>query len=301
LWLQTLRKIIRFMDGPGYSPAVFPLWHIASTASRQQVKVLMEGQGADELLGGYTDYAAAAMLGKLVHLLSRFQWVALGREVMSCFAAFGASVFLIRLSRLMFPWLIEFNYRHSGLLGVMRPEFIERVKPRLENMPARRNSSESLAENVMRFDFSSRILPGLLQYGDTVSMANGIESRLPFLDFRLVEFCARLPIEWKIRAGRTKFILREYLRQINQAEIADRQDKKGYPTPIERLFKSNDGEMLREVLLSPDARIGAYCDQEKIHQLLNRYLAGQNRSENPLYRLLSAELWLQECIPESIQ
>lgn len=297
LWLQTLRKITRYMDGPGYSPAVFPLWHIVLTASQQKVTVLMEGQGADELLGGYTDYAAAAMLEKLGSLLSRFQLFALWREVMSCFAAFGVSVFLIRLSRLMFPSLIELNYRYAGLLGVMRADFIERVSSKLENMPVRKSTSSSLAENIMRFDFSSRVLPGLLQYGDTVSMANGIESRLPFLDYRLVEFCARLPVKWKIKAGQTKYILREYLRHIGQAQIANRKDKKGYPTPVERLFKFNNGEMLRELLLRPDTRLSVYCDQEKIRKLLDRYLSGQNRSENPLYRLLSAELWLQECIP----
>ena len=131
-------------------------------------------------------------------------------------------------------------------------------------------------------------------------MANGVESRLPFLDYRLVEFCARLPIKWKIKAGQSKYILREYLRHIGQAQIASRKDKKGYPTPIEKLFKFKNGEMLRELLLSPDARISAYCDQGKIEALLNRYLSGQKRSENPLYRLFSAELWLQECMPKSL-
>lgn len=299
LWLQTLRKIIGYMDGPGYSPAVFPLWHIACTASEKNVTVLMEGQGADELLGGYPDYAAAALLENAGLSFLKFKWLALGRELMGCFAAFGVPVFLTRLSRLMVPWLIEINYRYAGLLGVMRADFVGRVSAELKNMPMRRNTSKSLTENVMRFDFSSRVLPGLLQYGDTVSMANSIESRLPFLDYRLVEFCARLPVKWKIKAGQTKYILREYLRHIGQAQIANRKDKKGYPTPIERLFKFNNGEMLRELLLCPDARISAYCDQEKIKALLNRYLSGQKRSENPLYRLLSTELWLQECIPPS--
>lgn len=300
LWLQTLRTIIRHMDGPGYSPAVFPLWHIDKTASQQRVTVLMEGQGADELLGGYADYAAASLLGNFALSLRRFKWGAIGRELKGCFAAFGATVFLTRLSRLVFPWLISLNYRYAGLLGVMRSDFVERVNLGPGNLPQKRkNTTVSLAENVMRFDFSSRELPGLLQYGDTVSMANAIESRLPFLDYRLVEFCSRLPIEWKIRTGETKYILREYLRSIGQAQTANRRDKKGYPTPIGQLFKHNDGEMLRELLLAPNARISAYCDRDKMLKLINRYLAGQKRSENPLYRLLSAELWLQECIPAS--
>ena len=231
-------------------------------------------------------------------MLRRFKWIDFGRELKGCLAAFGARVFLTRLTRLVFPSLIDFNYRHAGLLGVMRADFIERVSSELDKLPpSRKTTSVGLAEGVMRADFSSRILPGLLQYGDTVSMANAIESRLPFLDYRLVEFCARLPVEWKIKNGQTKYILREYLRSIGQLQIANRKDKKGYPTPIEKLFKFNDGEMLRDLLLAQDARIRAYCDQEKIKNLISRFLSGQKRSENPLYRLLSAELWLQECIP----
>jgi len=297
LWMETLRKIVRFMDGPGYSPAVFPLWNIDHTASQQKVVVLIEGQGADELLGGYTDHAAAALLENISFLLIRFKWIDLGRELKGCLAAFGARIFLTRLSRLIFPKLIDFNYRHAGLLGVMRADFIERASSELHKLPpARKTAPVGLAESVMREDFSSRILPGLLQYGDTVSMANAIESRLPFLDYRLVEFCSQLPIKWKIRNGQTKYILREYLSSIGQSQIANRRDKKGYPTPIEQLFKFNNGEMLRELLLRPSARIQAYCDQKKIQKLINRYLSGQKRSEDPLYRLISAELWLQECI-----
>ena len=300
-WIPTLRRIIYFMDGPGYSPAVFPLWNIDRTASQQKVVVLMEGQGADELLGGYTDHAAAAFLEHFWIFFRRFKWLDLGRELKGCLAAFGTRIFLTRLLRLVFPWLIEFNYRHAGLLGVMRADFIKRVSSELDKPPSIRIATPvGLAEGVMRMDFSSRILPGLLQYGDTVSMANAIESRLPFLDYRLVEFCARLPIEWKIRNGQTKYILREYLRSIGQLQIANRKDKKGYPTPIDQLFKNNDGMLLRELLLSPDARIKEYCDQKEIKNLINRFLSGQKRNENPLYRLVSAELWLQECISSQL-
>jgi len=299
-WVQTLRQIIRFMDGPGYSPAVFPLWNIDRTASQQKVVVLIEGQGADELLGGYTDHAAAALLEHFGELLRNFQWIELAQDIKGCLSAFGFRIFLTRLSRQIFPWLIELNYKYAGLSAVMRPDFVSRAITEIEKLPYVRNDlSIGMAERVMREDFSTRILPGLLQYGDTVSMANAVESRLPFLDYRLVEFCARLPTVWKIRNGQTKFILREYLRSIGQARIANRKDKKGYPTPIEQLFKFNNGEMLRNLLLNPEARISKYCDQRKIQSLINRFLSGQKRSENPLYRLISAELWLQECIPAS--
>ena len=76
-------------------------------------------------------------------------------------------------------------------------------------------------------------------------------------------------------------------------------DLTGPLTVSGQLFKFNNGEMLRNLLLNPEARISKYCDQRKIQSLIDRFLSGQKRSENPLYRLISAELWLQECIPAS--
>jgi asparagine synthase (glutamine-hydrolysing) len=298
-WLQTLRQCIRHMDGPGYSPAVFPQWSIMIAASQDGVKVLLEGQGADELLGGYPDYAAANLLDRTWPLLRKFKWFLLWKELQTYFATFGLTYFLMRLVRLISARLKNFNYRYSGVIGVMRNDFIERAYLYPENLSTLQNrKSISLPEKLMRNDFMSNILPGLLQYGDSISMAHGVESRQPFLDHRLVEFCSRLPIEWKIRDGQTKFILREYLRRHGQVEIANRQDKKGYPTPLEYFFKQNNGELLREMLLSPEAKIHDYCDAPKIEKLINRYLAGLKRSVNPLYRLLSTELWLRECIFE---
>lgn len=296
-WLKALRRILNNMDGPGYSPAVFPLWAIMREASDQGVPVVLEGQGADELLGGYPDYAAAAFLENAWRLLIQLKWRTFWRELSGYFSIFGASFFLMRMIRLASPLLRNLNYRFSGVLGVMRQDFVARVAPISQHYPpVIRNSTNSSAEHEMRQDFSSRILPGLLQYGDAVSMSHAVESRLPFLDYRLVEFCAQLPIEWKIRGGETKVILRQYLRNIGQVEIANRKDKKGYPTAIGALFKDNNGQLLRELLLAPKARISAYCDQDKIHKLIDNYLSGTKRCEMPLYRLLSTELWLQECI-----
>ena len=299
LWLQTLNKITWHMDGPGYSPAVFPLWKIMETSSRQSVLVLMEGQGADELLGGYSDYAIIDLFETFAQTVRRLEFRSLKRNVSAYIGAFGFRFFLKRLLRKLSPRLKELNFRYSGVLGVMRRDFIDRVKLKPEVVIRPQNTSSlSVLEKEMRFDFSARELPGLLHYGDAISMANSVESRLPFLDYRLVDFCSKLPTEWKIRNGETKYILREYLRRNGQNIIADRKDKKGYPTPLASFFRNNDGTVLREILLSPQARINTYCDPEKLRGLINRYLAGNSQSENSLYRLLSTELWLRQCIPK---
>ena len=299
IWLQTLNKITWHMDGPGYSPAVFPLCKIMETSSKQKVLVLMEGQGADELLAGYSDYAIYDLLESFPKRLLRLELSALKRDVTAFIGTFGFLTFMKRLIRKLSPHLRELNFRYAGVLGVMQKDFIGRAElVHVESFKLQNKSIISMLEKEMRYDFVSRELPGLLHYGDSISMANSVESRLPFLDYRLVEFCSKLPVEWKIRNGETKYILREYLRGNGQNEIADRKDKKGYPTPLANFFRSNNGAVLREILLNPQAKIRAFCDTDKMRRLINRYLAGNNQSENSLYRLLSTELWLRQCIPD---
>jgi asparagine synthase (glutamine-hydrolysing) len=299
LWLQTLSKITWHMDGPGYSPAVFPLWTIMETSSSQKVVVLLEGQGADELLGGYSDYAIIDLIENFTKLAGHLDFRSLIRDVRAYVGSFGLKFFLKRSLRKLSPYLRELNFRYTGVLGVMRKDFIGRAEhnPAVALKP-QNTCSVSALEGELRADFTARELPGLLQYGDSISMANSVESRLPFLDYRLVDFCSKLPAKWKIRNGETKYILREYLRRNGQNKIADRKDKKGYPTPLARFLRESDGAILRDMLLNPETRIHAYCDQEKLQKLINRYLAGNNQSENSLYRLLSTELWLRQCIPE---
>jgi asparagine synthase (glutamine-hydrolysing) len=90
-------------------------------------------------------------------------------------------------------------------------------------------------------------------------MAHGVESRLPFVDYRLVEFlfaCSNI----KIYAGEIKWVLREYLRRNGQERIASRPDKQGYPTPIERWLAADEGALAKEVLLAGDSRVQEFCD-----------------------------------------
>ena len=145
-------------------------------------------------------------------------------------------------------------------------------------------------------DHYRNILPGLLHYGDAISMAHGVESRLPFMDFRLVEWMFSNGDAVKIHEGRTKWVLREYLRHVGQARIAERKDKQGYPTPIERWLSENNGAVVRELLLAPDRKIMRFCDASRIEKLLNKHLAGHPGAGNHLYRLVSTELWLRRCV-----
>ncbi len=296
-WLPILRRVAWHMDSPGYSPAVFPLWKIMSAARQRKVPVLLEGQGADELLGGYTQYAALAFLNDLRTTLTGIgdkDIAQLLRDLRGYRSTFGTAPFLLWLGRMLFPPLNYMNRALFGAGGTLRKDFTQSVQTDLKRSddPLQGSAMDRRLLN----DFSRDILPGLLHYGDAVSMAHSIESRLPFMDYRLVEFGFRLPLSRKVGEGETKRILRGYLRNAGQHEIASRKKKVGYLTPVDQWLTANNSAVPREVLLSAGSHIHEYCDPNKIEQLINLHSKGHPRIGNHLFRLLTTELWLQECI-----
>lgn len=299
-WLEILGQVAWHMDGPGYSPAVYPLWHVMREARKQGVLVLLEGQGADEALGGYPQYAVIAFLSMLKRSTGAAEWKrALHAWTRLC-ATFTPRWAMLWLLRESFPGLVASNRGRAGAYMTLADDFKATVEEQLDKTdPARPTGSSFGYEPVTRRllqDHSRNILPGLLHYGDAISMAHGVESRLPFMDFRLVEWMFSNGDAVKIHEGQTKWVLREYLRHVGQPRIAERKDKQGYPTPIERWLSANNGAVVRELLLAPERKIMRFCDARRIEKLLNRHLAGHPGAGNHLYRLVSTELWLRRCV-----
>ena len=285
-WLGVLEQIAWHMDGPGYSPAVFPLWRIMERARARGVPVLLEGQGADELLGGYPQYAALALWDSL----SRFQLGTFARDFQPYARTFSARLLALWLVRERLPIVKDMYRRRVGALGTIDPEFARRSRG---HSPVHASMT---VNGRLEADLTRDILPGLLQYGDAISMAHSVESRLPFLDYRLVEFVASMPSHVKVGRGETKRILRDHLRTVDLPEVADRRDKRGYPTPADAWLRANNGAILRSVLLSPTAAIRAYCTDRGLARIVDHHVSGGRGSGNHLYRLLAAEIWIRTCI-----
>ena len=299
-WLETLQAIAWHMDGPGYSPAVYPLWYLMREARNRGVLVLLEGQGADEALGGYPQYAVIAFLSMLTCMAGVKGWKRILHTWTRLCATFTPRWAMLWLLRESFPGLVAFNRRRAGAYMALADDFRDTVEKRLaesgnEYAVPNHRSFESVTRRLLQ-DHSRNILPGLLHYGDAISMAHGVESRLPFMDVRLVEWVFSCPDAVKVREGETKWILREYLRSTGQHRIADRKDKQGYPTPIERWLADDHGAVVREVLLAPGGKIAPFCNVRGMEGLLKQHLAGRPGVGNHLYRLISAELWLRQCV-----
>jgi asparagine synthase (glutamine-hydrolysing) len=289
-WMGVLTRIVWHMDGPGYSPAVFPLWKIMERARARGIPVLLEGQGADELLGGYTQYAALAIWSSL----SKGRLATFARDYGSFAKTFSVRMLTLWLARERASFAVDAYRRRVGSLGTLDTEFTRRFRGRASRAPSPRSINGRLT-----LDLTQEILPGLLHYGDAISMAHSIESRLPFLDYRLVEFASSLPGDFKVSRGETKRILRDHLRGVGLPAIADRRDKQGYPTPADSWLTANDGALLRSQLLPAGAEIHAYCRPDRLERLIDFHVAGHKGAGNHLYRLLTTQTWLRTCITES--
>ena len=296
-FLNTLRRITWHMDEPTAGPGVYSQWFVMQEA-HNKVKVLLDGQGGDELLGGYHDY----FFPYLLCLWNRFR---VGKDPRH----------LARMARegLQIWQLVKENFLFMGL----RPfagKLLAKVKARAGASPSpsvfcadfereialpeaeTRACPSGLADPLSRrlyWDVVRDSIPALLHYEDRNSMAFGIEARVPLLDHRIVEFCLGLSPEFKIRGDRTKFLLREVMSDLLPREIVDRRDKKGYPTPLAIWLRDGLYPEIREFLLSPNLQEPPVFDRNKMDVLLKDHRSGRRDLSSEVFRWVTCKLWFQ--------
>ncbi len=284
-WLETLQKVVWHMDSPGYSPAVFPLWQIMRRARAENIPVLLEGQGADELLAGYPQYVPMAN----ADLLQRHGLAGLQRVIANLAGSrrtFGSRHTILWAARSLMPGLGAAWRRHRSGAALL-------------NSQTRQLSSDIVVDTVQRDtlharllrDFSRDVLPALLHYGDSVSMAHGIESRLPFLDYRLVEWVFRNQPKL-IEDGQTKRPVREFLRSTGFGVIAERPDKLGYPTPVNSWLTKLGQPIIRDRIAAPSSAIWEWFDAAATERMLARAMGGDEGAVFHLYKFLTVDIWL---------
>jgi len=296
-WAETLEQVVWHMDGPGYTPAVFPLWAIMKWSRANGIPVLLEGQGADELLAGYPQYVAR-------HLLEQVASALRGRGSAADVSATFQGLVKVTPPAWALRWLARMTMAPlADRFGPKRRK-LELVGPMTGDCSVQPLPDISTAHDPVRrdllLDHGTRVLPALLQYGDAISMAHGIETRLPFMDYRLVEwvFRARPPL---IVDGRTKEPVRNYLSQRGMQQIAERPDKQGYPTPTRSWLQSGTGNaMLADMLDNGAAPIWSYIDRPAATRMARRGIDGDDIDLYHFYKLLTCHLWLRQLGGQSL-
>lgn len=280
----VLARIVWHMDGPTLNPTTIPLWEIMRAVHADGTKVVLDGQGADELLGGYTNQVAP--YGVLDTLTDRgvaaaahdlYDFVRVwGVKDTASWTAYtqvpGAHAIYQRIAgvrRLVGPRLHSLN---PGALEVSLPRGDTRVNRRL------------------RWQHVALLRP-LLEYGDRISMAHSVETRSPFMDYRLVEFVSVLPSRWKVRGGIGKVLEREALRQLLPASVLNGR-KLGFVAPVQQWFSGAAGRSLLERLAEGHAAKAGFVDERALRRLIGG--SPSDRRANSLFRLLGLELWLEQ-------
>ena len=234
-FVSQVDEVVFTQEEPFGSPSMFMGWHVFEEAKKRGCKVMLNGQGGDEVLLGYERYYAALLkqLGPMGRLRAFTQQVRNSR--MSCLELLGYYYYFTSAT------LRSARLRRRTLV---RPEFVSRA-----SLGAVRESVRSFGsiQKLQEREIMSLQLPHLLRYEDRSSMRHSIETRLPFLDHRLVEFSLGLPPHLKIRDGWTKWVLRIASKDILPSNVSWRRIKLGFEAP-ERTWLTAHGErMLREV------------------------------------------------------
>lgn len=298
---NNIQKIIYHLDYPVAGPGSFPQYMISQLAS-EHVKVVLGGQGGDEIFGGYARYLLAyleqclkAALDGTYHdgnfvvtIESIIPNLGLLREYKPMMQEFWRDGMFGDLAERYFR-LVD---RSSDMSDEVDWESLDKavVFERFMNIfnCAPNVRKEAYFDKMTHFDFKC-LLPALLQVEDRMSMAHGLESRVPLLDHAVVEFAATVPADVKFLGGRMKHLIREAFADELPEQILLRRDKMGFPVPLKEWYAEELKDFTRDVFSSQAARSRDYMRAGRIMETMQH----EQRFSRRTWGLLSLELWQQ--------
>jgi asparagine synthase (glutamine-hydrolysing) len=295
LW-DVMPRALWHYDEPVHSPTALIGYQLMRLARSSGVTVVLNGQGADEVNGGYHAYFPAHW----ADLMHAGRWLTASAEVRR----------YAQSQRLSFPGTMRSTVSHwarrelrgvPGFKGLrqalhgggaspaaawLTPDFQRHVPP-LDRDGWTRPLAGVLAHGVER-----RPLPLYLRVEDRNSMAHSVEARLPFLDYRLVSLAFSLPGEWKLRGGWNKYLVREALKGVIAEEVRTRTDKMGFPTPSKKWWGGPWFEPMMDMLGSRALRESGVCRTDVAIENLRRHQQGQVDVSGQLFRIAELAVWL---------
>lgn len=280
-------------DEPFGSTSIFAQWSVLQLAAQSGIKVILDGQGADELLAGYHNFFGP----KFGALLRSGHWWSLIQEMAATKRVHGYSS--TRLAMLLGDALLPESVRqplraHFGKSSA-RPAWLNveqlGATPRDPTLAPRMMAGASVRA-VSLAQLTGSNLQMLLHWEDRNSMAHSIEARVPYLDHEFVEFALGLPDDFKLHGGVTKRVQRRAMTTFIPAEIRDRMDKIGFATPEEVWVREHGGVVFKDKLQRAiDASSGILNAQ--CQQLLTDMAAGKTPFSSVIWRMISFGEWIE--------
>jgi asparagine synthase (glutamine-hydrolysing) len=301
-FVDAMPKLAYAMDEPAAGPGLFPQY-LVSRLAREHVKVVLGGQGGDEVFGGYTRYLIAyleaCIKGGIESTSEDERYVVTFESILPNLPQLRGYEPLLRQfwsagvfeepERRYFR-LIDRGAATRPLLNRDLAAQMDREYDVFEEFRALFDHPDchALINRMTRFDLKT-LLPALLQVEDRTSMAVSLESRVPLLDHRIVELVASMPPKIKFKGGRSKHIFREVVQPIVPADVYARTDKMGFPVPLAEWSRGGPvRDFVHDTLLGARARArGVFAAPAEIEVLLGH----EQAYGRGLWGLLSLELW----------
>ncbi len=300
-----LPKLSLHMEEPTADSSMLPVYLLCQ-AARQRFTVAMSGDGADEILAGYDTYRATAMAAKY-RAIPRFIRRGLVEPLVRCLPVGDGKYGLHQVGT---------RFVQGASLGAGRDHcawriiFTDALKQRLYSADFRQNVAQcdplgAYAEHIGTPPASRESLAGLLNADtsfylpndmlikvDRMSMAHGLEVRVPFLDIEMVRFCADLPGEFKLRRGkRRKHILRESLRGSIPSDVLDRP-KSGFNIPVERWMRESLRDLLFDAVATCRDELSKFLDLSELERVANEHRDRKADHGHLLFTVMMFALWL---------
>jgi asparagine synthase (glutamine-hydrolysing) len=296
---SSFERMAWHQDMPFYSLSFYAQWRVMRAAREAGVKVLLDGQGGDEVFGGYAKfrYAYFASLLRSARLLTFL------REFVATLRQGDRYVLNLRTGYRYLPkWLRRLLRVDSLLQGILRADWDRAVRD--ESTPATRwwrharagggNNGWTLVQRIQVDDLLVDTLPQLLRMEDRSSMAFSLEARVPLLDHRVVEYGVSLPDHLKIQGGWSKFAVRQATANLMPDRVRLRKSKLGFAAPDRRWLTRDLRGQVTE-FLGGDLRCQKYVDPAALRRWYHSPQAAAANEEAylGLFRVLSLEMWMR--------
>jgi asparagine synthase (glutamine-hydrolysing) len=291
-FISHLPQLIAYRDAPVSEPSDIAIYLLSKAASRS-VKMVLTGEGSDELLGGYRKHSAErlawmywsvprslrqALVTPLVQRLP-FRY----RNIKIALASLNCEDWRERYVR----WFGAMDYAERRALVRLR---VDERAAREHLPPFDAHPETSALRRILYFDQTSWLPDNLLERGDRMTMAASIEARVPFLDHKLAEFAATLPDHWRTHGFRGKRVLREAARSVLPRSITERR-KVGFRVPLDEWFVGQMRDYLCDHLRSADSLTGNYYNTAVLDRIVDEHTRGVQTHDKLLWTLLNLEIW----------
>ncbi|MDD5173068.1 MAG: asparagine synthase (glutamine-hydrolyzing) [Patescibacteria group bacterium] len=278
---KNLNRLVWHQEEPFSSLSIYAQWAVMERGKEKKVKVILDGQGGDEVLLGYERYYVYFLL----RLIKEFRFIRMIKEANQ----------IIKNSKLnffqFFKYFLYFSapkirsiYLNKRAKKILNKNFLKSKKEKTSSIHSKRPTDLQL---LQKLEITRLNLPNLLKYEDKNSSAFSIEARTPFLDYRLVEFAFNLPYDLKIKNGWSKYLLRKSMKNILPEKIRWRKNKIGFEVPQKAWLTTIKTEIKK--IFSQEIHASKYLNR---YQIL-KCVENNNFDDRILWRALNLELWMR--------